>query len=586
MPTPLYDKYIKGADNAEIVGDLISGLDTESLAEELLKRILPPNPVINRVPVAKAGETVKWDTTPSPDFSAIVDKLAPLNPLGDLTDEILAANADKHHVSDIILPPGGEIKISVHGNPLVHTITSDGNFYEFSPASGAVVSNNVQMTHLGKFDYVPELVTYTNGKFYGASAIEGAVNFFIMDRDTFTSQDLGPISNLTTIDGMSFPYSAESTFASTELFCLCNPEQQLYGVDLSTMEARLLNTRGDNPQHSGIVKGTLTVVDTNVLAIANVTASNRPALVKFVDGGNAEQIGPAFAYGDVAHITTMFLWRLHESDKENLYFQLNNGHLYQILLDSSQTPTTATVTPRGNGINIVPKQGVHFVDSCDAPQLPGKLYTEAGSFASLPAVAKNAAVSKTNALYDETNQYFFGRTNENKLTYGSKSGLELSPLTVEERTFTGGRRVRVNLLNSGHVDAQWRRDAATSIPLDYGGWVKGDILQVVISPWYHGPTELPVHQHNHVYCIDVDTFYAGEIGGTNDIHYYHNVHQFTTDFSATHVLDGVGWRWETKAHIRISINPSKKDVILIWPNATDNQASTDVARIQRIYRLR
>ena len=584
MPTPLYDEYIKGADNAGIDGDLITNLPTDALGDELGKRILPPNPIANRVPVAQSGGNVQWDTTPSPDFSAIVDKLAPLNPIGTLTDEILAGDADKHHVSDIILPPGGEIKITVQGNPLVHAITSDGNFYEFSPAAGAVVSNNVQMTHLGTFDYVPELITYTNGKFYGASAIEGAVNFFVMDRDTFKSQDLGPIANLTTIDGMSFPYSAESTFSSTELFCLCNPEQQLYGVDLATMEARLLNTRGDNPQHSGIVKGTLTVVDTNVLAIANVTASNRPALVKFVDGGVAEQIGGAFAYGDVQHITSMFLWRLHHSDKENLYFQLTNGHVYQILLDSSQTPTTATVTPRGTGINIPAKQGVHWVDACDAPQIPGKLLTEARSFANLPAVAKDAAVSKNNALHDQTDQYFFGRTDENKLTYGSKSGLELSPMLVEERTFTGGRPVRVNLLNK-ITDAQWRRDEPANIPLDYHGWDPGDVLQFIISPWYHGPTQLPTHEKNHIYCIDVDTTYAGEIGGSNDIHYYHNVHQLTTD-NTVFLADGVGWRWGIQAHIRISINPSRKDNVKVWPHANGTQAITDVARVHRIYRLR
>ena len=390
MTTPLYDKYTKGSDNAGIAGELISDLSTSSVDEDFAGKLLPPNARKDTVPVWD-GKGPVWESPPSPDFSAIIDKLAPESKLAEITHTITADEAGKFLVNEnIYVPSSGELDIHVSGGNLVHAFTNDGYLWEFGTRAADISSDTISPTQLTKFDEPMDLVTYFKGKFYGilADVPNREVILYEINRISGSIKRVGSIQNAagqpmdTTISGMA----ASDKF----LYVLLGVNQQLYRIDPvpGAVRGTQIGTQsGSSEQHSGIVHGSMFYSHqySRLFACANLTGSSQPALVGINTGnGQARQIGGGFAFGNVNSITAMYEHYDPAKTGYEILFHLDSGGVYHVALDlsDSNNPTT-TVTLRGN----LDPQNVSWGAASNAAVSPGNLKTDVPAAPSITYVS-------------------------------------------------------------------------------------------------------------------------------------------------------------------------------------------------------
>ena len=549
MTTPLYDKYTKGSDNAGISGDLISDLTTGSVDDDFVSKLLPANPRKNTVPVYD-GQNPVWESPPSPDFSAIIDKLAPESKLAEITHTITADEAGKFIVDpNIYVPSSGELDIHIQGASLVHAFTTDGYLWEFGTRAADISSETISPTRLTKFDEPMDLVTYFKGKFYGvlADTANREVVLYEVNRISGSTKRVGSIQNAagqpmdTTISGMA----ASDKF----LYVLLGINQQLYRIDPvpGAVRGTQIGTQsGSSEQHSGIVHGSMFYSHqySRLFACANLTGSSQPALVGINTGnGQARQIGGGFAFGNVNSITAMYEHYDPAATDYEIFFHLNSGGVYKVALDlsDSNNPTTL-VTLRGN----LDPENVLWGAAVNAAVSPGNLKNDVPAFRSLPDVSAGDVQNKDNSQFDDSRQYFFGKTQRGNLAYGATSaGAELHPMTIYTRTFSGGRRVPTTLAVSQRIPFNPPipnvnpETALTSVNLDYDGWVAGDRLQFTWNIWYVPEAGLPFGAVRHVFQNTLDTYAIEGAAGDEHYFYFGNSFEFVPRETNPEVFHGV-----------------------------------------------
>ena len=560
MTTPLYDLYTKGSDNAGIAGALISDLTTNSIDDDFTGKLLPANPRKNTVPVYD-GQKPVWESPPSPDFSAIIDKLAPESKLAEITHTITAEEAGKFIVdNNIYVPSSGELDIHIQGASLVHAFTTDGALWEFATRAADISSNTITPTRLAKFDGPMDLVAYFKGKFYGilANTANREVDLYEVDRIAGSTKRIGSIQNAagqpmdTTISGMA----ASDKF----LYVLLGINQQLYRIDPvpGAVRATQIGTQsGSSEQHSGIVHGTMFYSHqySRLFACANLTGSSQPALVGINTGnGQARQIGGGFAFGNVNTISGMYEHYDPAITDYEIFFHLNSGGVYNVNLDlsDSNNPTTA-VTLRGN----LDPENVTWGVAVNAAVSPGNLKTDVPAFNSLPDVSAGDVQNKDNSQFDDSRQYFFGKTQRGNLAYGATSaGAELHPMSIYTRTFSGGRRVPTTLAVNKRVPFNPPLDtpeqikaALTEVNLDYDGWTAGDRLQFTWNIWYVPEAGLPFNAVRHVFQNTLDTYVIEGAAGDEHYFYFGNSFEFVPRADQEEVWHGVDFEnnlWRMK----------------------------------------
>ena len=593
MTTPLYDKYTKGSDNAGIAGELISDLSTSSVDEDFAGKLLPPNARKDTVPVWD-GKGPVWESPPSPDFSAIIDKLAPESKLAEITHTITADEAGKFLVNEnIYVPSSGELDIHVSGGNLVHAFTNDGYLWEFGTRAADISSDTISPTQLTKFDEPMDLVTYFKGKFYGilADVPNREVILYEINRIAGSTKRVGSIQNAagqpmdTTISGMA----ASDKF----LYVLLGVNQQLYRIDPvpGAVRGTQIGTQsGSSEQHSGIVHGSMFYSHqySRLFACANLTGSSQPALVGINTGnGQARQIGGGFAFGNVNTITGMYEHYDPAATDYEIFFHLNSGGVYHVALDlsDSNNPTT-TVTLRGN----LDPQNVSWGAASNAAVSPGNLKTDVPAFRSLPDVSAGDVQNKDNSQFDDSRQYFFGKTRTGNLAYGATSaGSELHPMTIYTRTFSGGRRIPTTLAVNQRVPfnpplADLPENTLTTVNLDFDGWTSGDRLEFTWGIWYHATEGLPANYHRHNFQNTLDTYTIEGAAGNEHYFYFGNSFEFTPvtrDPAVWHGVDFADNRWRMKVVLNFELPKVLRLHLTDSENHDHNDLGMQIARIVR-----
>ena len=121
------------------------------------------------------------------------------------------------------------------------------------------------------------------------------------------------------------------------------------------------------------------------------------------------------------------------------------------------------------------------------PSVSGHLTVDAQALRGLSATSAGENPTGGISVYDDTGQFFFGRTGTNRLAYGSAaSGLDFNPLKMSVRNFNGGRRVATDLIHAP-VRVLWH-DAPGIVPLAFDGFSPDDILCLIMTPWAGGFT--------------------------------------------------------------------------------------------------
>ena len=472
MTIPVFGKYVKGDENATFEGDLISNLKTASFAPALQQQfesgLLPENGLKDRVVVFDGTKAV-WESPPSPSFSAIIDKLAPLELLGEISHDIDSDQAGKFIVSDrIYIPASGEIDITIQGGNLVHCFTSDGVLREFSPKSDDVKNQVITSNDVVTLSSPMSLITYHRRTFYGIIETDESAKLYELDRLTGSQKLIGEMPQ-TDIIGLASLNNKLYMIAETNLY--------LYEVNPvpGAITSKRLGTHSGSESHAGIVKGTLVAFRGKLAAMGNRTGSAQPELI-FINETTATITvhGDGFAFGNVNNIGSMFVH--HDGPNDELFFvAATTGEVYHIAFATNDT----TVSPRGN----IHPTGLTWTTGVNAPTTPGKLVTDIPAFRTIPVVTAGAVANKDNSQFDESRQYFFGHTKEGKLAYGATaSGIELRPMHIYTRTFSGGRRIPKTMLTDFRVP--WNMSGlenATNLTLPEP-WREGDIFKLTMTP--------------------------------------------------------------------------------------------------------
>ena len=119
------------------------------------------------------------------------------------------------------------------------------------------------------------------------------------------------------------------------------------------------------------------------------------------------------------------------------------------------------------------------------PSVPGHLTVDAQALRALSATSAGENPTGGISVYDDTGQFFFGRTGTNRLAFGSAaSGLDFNPLKMSVRNFNGGRRVATDLIHTP-VAIGWDEYPGI-VPLGFDGFAPDDILCFVFTPWAGG----------------------------------------------------------------------------------------------------
>ena len=596
MTTPLYDTYTKGSDNAGISGALISDLSTASVDDDFANKLLPPNPRKDTVPVWD-GRNPIWESPPSPDFSAIIDKLAPESKLAEITHTITAEEAGKFIVdNNIYVPSSGELDIHISGGNLVHAFTDDGALWEFGTRAADITSNTITPTRIAEFEQAMDLVAYFKGKLYGilADVPNSEVVLYEVNRIAGSIKRVGSIQNSagqpmdTTISGMA----ASDKF----LYVLLGINQQLYRIDPvpGAVRGTQIGTQsGSSEEHSGIVHGTMFYSHqySRLFACANLTGSSQPALVGINTGnGQARQIGGGFAFGNVNTITAMYEHHDPAITDYEILFHLTTGGVYKVALDlsDSNNPTTA-VTLRGN----LDPENVSWGAAVNAAVSPGNLKTDVPAFRTLPHVAAGDVQNKDNSQFDDSRQYFFGITDRGNLAYGASSaGSELHPMSIYTRTFSGGRRVPTTLAVSQRIPFNPAipnvnpETALTSVNLDYDGWVAGDRLQFTWNIWYVPEAGLPFGAVRHVFQNTLDTYAIEGAAGDEHYFYFGNSFEFVPRETNPEVFHGVDFA-DNLWRMKVILDFRTPKILKFHLNDDRDHSNLDAGmHIQRIVRWR
>ena len=475
MTIPLFGRYVKGADDSSIEGELIEDLTVDSLDATTVDRLLPTGPENKQVATWDHG-TARWEYPQAADFTEVIDRLAPLHALAEIRHSVGAGDNNKFITSDHILPTSGEVNFYVDGDPLIYVLDDTGELYEFSPAAGDIVSNVAQYTSVATFSRTFDtLFKAPGGLTYRAMGTQGnSTHIYHLDPGNNSFSDGGAISGISNVIGAVY-HDRDAV-----LYLLGGSREQLYRLG-SHSTAVLVG--GQHPStHSGIVPNTLTLHNGRMYAIANITASNTPVLVEFNKStGSTTQIGSGFAFGEASSIVGMDShYTSVTADSPDLYFVLNTGAVYHVAINEAHDATT--VTPTATSASVT---GKTWVAMASEPSVSGHLTVDAQALRGLSATSAGENPTGGISVYDDTGQFFFGRTGTNRLAFGSAaSGLDFNPLKMSVRNFNGGRRVATDLIHTP-VAIGWEEYPGI-VPLGFDGFAPDDILCFVFTPWAGG----------------------------------------------------------------------------------------------------
>ena len=594
MPdVPLYAKYVKGSTDAAISGELVEDLPVDSLANATAERLLPTNPQNNYV-VRRTGGHTQWGAVPTPNFQAVVDRLAPNILRFERNYEIGTGQQGKHQTIAHHWPASGEITLTWDTEELAYALDDDGELYVASLKAGDRVNGKVAWTKLGLLPGAYNHLAYdsTSGLCYGiieATAGQAggeAIYLYLVDLANKSEVQFGGSEIWHAITGLSGRQviNGAAVAPNGKLWVIAGDHERLYQLDPTSL--RLLeHGHSAHEDHNGIIPNTLTFHDddTTLYALANLTATNQPVLVRFnQNSGVSEQVGGGLAFGEASTIKGMT--SIKEGTNRQLYYMLNNGHTYHLQINDSQSPHTTTATSRGDP----DLSGVTWRQMFDASLGHQELVIDAQRLESIPTVGDQNAVSPQNAIPDASGEYFFGRKADRVMTIGAHTAHSaLHEFRVYERTFNGGRPTRVSMLDVVH-DIKWDQAAPTTINLRYGGWERGDILRFFFLPifspdpsWSQDP-----ERAQHFQSVDFDTNSFDELNQVI-LHQYYEVRQAIASTSGDprwSVLVGIGQPIGT---IRVSMDRRETGDVKIWPYDTQAHNPADVGvRVYQIVRIR
>lgn len=565
---PLFGSYGKGSAEASIDGDVIVNLEGDSLGPELGSKVLPGGGKAHQVLSFEGGP--RWTVPPQPNFQEAIDKLAPLNQVYEETVLVGADEAGKHQVLPYHFPQAGELTFIVESEPIMVAQSAAGYFFTLDPRVESVVSGEVTYTQIGdpKRDYNFMVHWKTRNKVIGA--VNDGNRVILYDVDVAKAADglIGVITGLTAIAGL--------TALGDSLYALeAGGDERLYRIDVAHLRFVLAGSTSSTA-HVGLISGTLISHSNRLLAIANRTGTVDPILVELNrNTGGITEVGGVLAFGNANSILAL------AEHRGLLYYWLTDGHTYRLVVDFEASTTTATSVGTASAAH-------EYAWVADVPLGEDSVVADAVAFNHLTAVSAGDAADNSNAWYETSKEWFFGRTADGRLTAGAvTAGSDMRPLRVFERTFTGGRPSRTKLISapSEFMLSQTPRN----IPLQAGGWEVGDRLQFQMQPWFHGedhdnPLDSPVHiGPRHTILAEIDT----QIMLDNNLPSM-NYWIFTKNISINAAADDGAVMNVNAPDIAfgIRLETAHKNRITVLASWTSRQAGSDVMTVHQINRLR
>ena len=343
--TPIAGRFIKGTPGTTLAGDMIDSMPADGLDAATKARLLPtPSGAVNgQVPRIVNGR-YNLGQVPTPDFDAVIDRLAPnvLRHEEHLT--IGDDQAGKHLVSTHFLPTSGDVTLSVVSEPLLFSIAHDSDaIYSFEPKAETVGSHHDRIvgTFVGNLPRTYDLVAYSPTLHKNLGLVNGSHNTDVYEINLSNKTDklLGPVRGTSNVIGFLITVHGGG-------WILADDNQRLYRMNMGDRTVSLAgNTRANH--HAGIIDGTFcTHVKGGVhYCIANLTANAGIALIEInANTGAPRQIGSPLAFGDASSIVSMTSFRV--DGKLELYYFLKTGGCYHIALDvppfTKHTPVSYT----------------------------------------------------------------------------------------------------------------------------------------------------------------------------------------------------------------------------------------------------